>query len=38
MTKKRFMKRIENAKKRENFDEDYVRKFEQLFIDAKKDQ
>lgn len=37
MTKKRFMKRIENAKKREMFDDDYVKKFEQLFFDAKKD-
>ena len=38
MTKKRFMKRIENAKKREMFDDDYVKKFEQLFYDAKKDE
>ena len=37
MTKKRFIKRIENAKRREMFDDDYVKKFEQLFTDAKKD-
>ena len=28
MSKTRFMKRIENAKKREIFDDDYVKKFE----------
>lgn len=28
MTKQRFMKRIENAKKREMFDDDYIKKFE----------
>ena len=28
MSKMRFMKRIENAKKREIFDDDYVKKFE----------
>ncbi len=38
MTKKRFMKRVENAKKRGDLDEDYERKFEQLFNDAKKDE
>jgi len=38
MTKKRFMKRIENAKKREMFDDNYVKKFEQLFYDANKDE
>lgn len=38
MTKKRFMKRIENAQKREEFDENYLDKFTQLFIDAKKDE
>jgi len=37
MTKKRFLKRIENARRREMLDDDYVRKFEQLFNDAKKD-
>ena len=37
MTRKRFIKRIENAKRREMFDDDYVKKFEQLFTDAKKD-
>ena len=37
MTRKRFIKRIENAKRREMFDENYVKKFEQLFTDAKKD-
>ena len=38
MTKKRFNKRIENARKRGDLEEGYVPKFEQLFMDAKKDE
>lgn len=38
MTKKRFMKRIENAQKREEFDGNYLDKFTQLFADARKDE
>ncbi len=37
MTEKRFIRAIERARKRENFEDAYVEQFKQLFKDAEKD-